>query len=81
MRRHQPEKLNPTTAVSSVTVAYVALITGLKLDGLIGYSWTLLLAPVWGPIALVIVLLAGLLMAWLVLWCIVTVTRKTGGGL
>lgn len=81
MRKFNTEKVNPTAAVSTVTVAYVALVTGLKLDGLIGVCWTLLLAPLWGPIAMLFGLLALLAVAWLVLWCIVTIGRKSRGGL
>lgn len=79
MRKHLPENLNPTTAISSFTGAYVIFVTGLKLDGWINYSWTLLLAPVWVPWGLAFILLVVLGVAWVVLWCIITAARKGGG--
>jgi hypothetical protein len=79
MRKINPEKINPTAAVSTITVAYTSLVIGLKLDGYIAISWTLLLAPLWAPIAMVMGLMAALCVAWLVLWCICAAARKDGG--
>lgn len=77
-RKIHTEKINPAAAVSTVTVAYIALVTGLKLDGFIAYSWTLLLAPLWAPIALVLATLVALGVLWLVLWCLCALARLDG---
>lgn len=43
------------------------LFIGLKLTGYIGWSWWWVLAPLWAPAVLGLVVLAG----WLILWVVI----------
>jgi hypothetical protein len=45
-------------ALAAFTAAYVAFACGLKLDGFITLSWTVILAPVWLPVAIIVAIAA-----------------------
>jgi hypothetical protein len=44
--------------LAAFTLPYMALAYGLKLDGLVTIPWTVILSPVWLPLALFVLLLA-----------------------
>lgn len=75
MKRINPEKTNPVQAISSLTVAYVALVVGLKLDGIIAVSWTLLMAPLWAPIAIILAVLVLACIVWMTLGGVIALLR------
>lgn len=53
MRKKSTDKKD-YAALSAFTIAYAALIYGLKMDGWLSLSWTALLAPIWAPMACVL---------------------------
>ena len=81
IKRHKEYNPRAIMVLTSFTAAYVALICGLKLDGFTNLPWTLLLSPVWFPIASILVFAAF----WVVIIFIILATdylvRKLRGGL
>lgn len=81
MRQSRYEKINPTLAASTFTVAFMAFIIGLKLDGYITVGWLWILSPLWGVIAIGLALLTVIAAFYIALALIFWAVRKAKGGL
>jgi hypothetical protein len=73
--------ITPLQSASAFAVfsAYVALACGLKLDGFIKLPWTLLLAPVWFPIALMFAVAFFYVLLGIMLIAVDALVRKLRG--